>query len=108
MKKSKVIKPSKVIPDKTVTNKDGKWAFEGIPLDVEMIDTLASESEMFRKSKLYEMWQGHIRTKTITSIILDSKDFRDVENGKALLISLDILDNMMDNLIKQHTKITKK
>lgn len=106
MKKSKTI--SKIIPDHVVTNKNGKWAFEGLQLDIETIDTLASESEMFKNTLLYKMWSGHIRTEAIKSIIQDSKDFRDVENGKALLINLDKLENMMLDLIKQHKEIVKK
>ena len=101
------MKKLKVIPDNIVENKQDKWYFEGKPIDEETIELLASESEMFKKSMLYKMWQGYLRTETITSIIKDSKDFRDVENGKALLIALDKLDNMMVNLIKQHTIIVK-
>lgn len=107
MKKQNITKLSKVIPDHVVTCNNNKWSFEGKPLDVEMIDQLASEAEIFKNSFLYKMWQGHIRTETITSIIKDSKDFRDVENGKALLISLDKLDNMMSSIIKQQATIDK-
>jgi len=105
MKKQKTI--SKVIPDHEVKNSSGKWFFEGKQIDVEMLDQLAAESEVFRKTFLYKMWQGYIRTSTITSIIKDSKDFRDVENGKALLIALDRLDIMMSDIIKQQKEIVK-
>ena len=105
MKKQKTI--SKIIPEHTVTIKNGKWAFQGLHLDMEMIDTLAGESEIFKKSFLYKMWSGHIRTEAIKSIIQDSKDFRDVENGKALLIAIDKLEIMMNDLIRQHKEIVK-
>ena len=106
MKKQKTI--SKVIPEHAVTVKNGKWAFQGLQLDMEKIDTLASESEMFKNSFLYKMWSGHIRTEAIKAIIQDSKDFRDVENGKALLIAIDKLENMMKDMINQHKAIVKK
>lgn len=106
MKKQKTI--SKVIPEYTVSQKNNKWFFEGKQLDIEMIDQLACESEIFKNSFLYKFWQGHIRTSVIESIIIDSKDFRDVENGKALLIALDRLDNMMQDMINQHKAIVKK
>lgn len=105
MKKQKTI--SKIIPDHEVTNNSSKWFFENRQIDEEMLDQIASESEVFRKTFLYKMWQGYIRTSTITSIIKDSKDFRDVENGKALLIALDRLDNMMTDVIKQQKQIVK-
>ena len=101
------MKKLKVIPDNIVTNKNGKWSFQGLQLDIEKIDTLASEAEIFKNSFLYKMWSGHIRTEAIKAIIQDSKDFRDVENGKALLINLDKLENMMTDLIKQHKEIVK-
>lgn len=107
MKKLKVTKPSKVVPDHIVVKTNDKWSFQGVPLDEETIELIASESEMFKKSFLYKMWQGHVRTETINSIIKESRDFRDVENGKALLIALDKLDNMMSDIIKQHNAIVK-
>ena len=105
MKKQKII--SKVVPEHVVTTKGGKWFFQGKQIDAEMLDQLAFESESFKKSELYKFWQGHVRIKTITSIIKDSKDFNDVEKGKALLISLDILEEMMLNFIEQQKKVGK-
>jgi hypothetical protein len=104
-KKQKTI--SKVVPDNVITTDQGKWFFDGLPLDVEMIDQIASEAEIFKNTYLYKFWQGYVRTSTITSIIKDSKDFQDVQNGKALLIALDRLDNMMTDIIKQQKKIVK-
>lgn len=97
-----------ILPKNNVSQKEGKWFFEGMQIGVEELDHLAGEAEVFKKSFLYKMWQGYLRTKTITAIIKDSKDFRDVENGKALLIALDTLDNMMHDIIKQQQEIVKK
>ena len=107
-KRQKTIKkPSKVIPENIVTFNQTNWSIDGVPFDIEMIDQIASESEVFKKTFLYRMWQGKVRTDVINSIIKDSKDFRDVENGKALLIALDRLDNMMSDIIKKHKAIVK-
>lgn len=100
-------KPSKVIPDNIVTYSQTQWSIDGVPFDMEMIDQLASESEIFKKTFLYRMWQSKIRTDVITAIVKDSKDFKDVEREKALLIALDRLDNMMSDIIKKHKAIVK-
>lgn len=105
MKKQKTI--SNPLPKNTVTKKNDRYFFDGKLIDIEILDQLVSESEVFKKTLLYKMWQGYVRTEAMTAIIQDSKDFRDVENGKALLIALDKLDNMMSDLVEQHDKIVK-
>ena len=100
-------KLNNILPKNKVNLEGGKWFFEGMQIGVEELDHLAGEAETFKKSFLYKMWQGYLRTTTITSIIVDSKDFRDVENGKAMLIALDTLENMMSDIIKQQVQIVK-
>lgn len=97
----------KVLPDKTVTEKGGKYAIYGKPVDPEMIDQLAAEAETFKKSYLYELWSNHVRTLAIERAIRDSSSFEDITQAKAMLIDLDLLEKMMLNLINEQKGIAK-
>lgn len=98
---------SKVIPDFTVQEKNGLYYINKKPLNEEELDHIASECEMFQKTNLYKFWQNFIRTSVIEDIIKKSKNFDDFKDGKAILYSLDKLDNMMSDIIKQQTIIVK-